>query len=156
MSPSKGRFGLLAFTAVAALVGLSAAAMAAPDATRVIRVTATEISGNTQAKPPPGPAGDLIVGSDRLRNAVPQFGKPKGAVVGKDTYRLVFRGAHVAAISVTATLPGGTIRCGGTFDDRRRFQLIRVVGGTGSFAAVTGTCEARPSGSATLNIYRLR
>jgi len=150
------RLHLVTLGSVVLAAAISAPATGAPQSERVIRVTATSISGSTQKKPPAGPAGDVIVGSDRLRNAVAQFGKPKGAVVGKDTYRLVFRSAHVAAISVTATLPGGTIRCQGTFDDRRRSQLIRVVGGTGSFAGVTGTCEARPSGSGTLNTYRLR
>lgn len=121
-------FGVLAGVAVA--VAFSAAAIAAPNATRVIKVTATEISGTRQQAPPAGFAGDVIVGSDRLRNAVAQFGKPKGAVVGRDSYRIVFATAYTASINVTATFSDGTIRCKGTYDVRRTTAMLGVLGGT--------------------------
>jgi hypothetical protein len=140
---------------VVAAVALAPALGAGQDE-RVIRVIATAVSGKTQENPPAGPAGDVFTGSDRLRNAVAQFGKPKGAIVGRDTYRLVFRSASIATVSVTARLPGGSIKCRGKFYGNRRSQLIRVVDGTGTFAGATGTCAASPSGTDTLNTYRLR
>jgi hypothetical protein len=153
-SASTRVFLVLAGAAVA--VALSAAAIAAPGATRVIKVTATQISGTRQQRPPAGFAGDVVVASDRLRNAVAQFGKPKGAVVGRDRYRLVFATAYTGTASVTATLPDGTIRCRGPYDLRRPSVTLRAVGGTKAYAGATGTCEARSSGRTTLNVYRLR
>jgi len=156
----KVRLGLVSalLAALVLMPGASVSAAAgALQAERVIKVLATNISGARHEKPPAGIAGDVVVGSDRLRNAVPQFGKPKGAVVGKDRYRSVFETAAVASVEVTATLPGGTIRARGRADFRLTSNVIRVVGGTGVFAGARGTAEERalPSGQ-TLNIYRLR
>lgn len=124
---------------------------------RVIKLITVNINGAHDQKPPAGIVGDVVTGTDRLRNAVPQFGKPKGAVVGRARYRTVFETAAVAFVDVTATLPGGTIRARGQADFRRDSNVIRVVGGTGAFAGAKGTVEekALPSGQ-TLNIYRLR
>jgi len=147
--------------AVALLLGATLAAFAMPRADRVIKVVAATSSFELQEKPPPGPSGDTVVGSSRLRNAVAQFGKPKGALVGLDRYRYVFVSLHTAAIDVTATLPGGTIRCRGQIDDRLTVQLLQVVSGTLAYARTKGTCEARPltkneTDPRTLNTYRLK
>ena len=134
----------------------SPVASATQDDALVIKVTATEIWSRVEPKPPSGLAGNVITGSDRLRNAVAQFGKARGAVVGRDTYRIAFDTATAGPITVKAFLPGGTIRCAGTYSARRSVVVIRVAGGTGDFAGATGTCEARPAGTATLNVYRLK
>jgi dirigent-like protein len=100
--------------------------------------------------------GDVFVGSDTLRNAVRQFGKPVGTVVGTDRYREAWKRADVVAITATATVPGGTISCRGNADPRRSIAVISVVRGTGAFAGAKGTCEARHGpANQTLNIYRL-
>jgi hypothetical protein len=128
------------------------------DAKRVIKVVATTMpGGRRERKPPPGIAGDVITGTDRLRNAVAQFGKPKGAIVGVDRYRTVFETAAVASVVTTTTLPGGTIRSRGTADFRLATNVIRVVGGTGAFVGAKGTTEQRfLPGDKALNIYRVR
>src|SRR5207342_408426 len=94
-------------------------------------------------KPPAGRSGDAVIATDRLENAVPQFGKPKGAIVGRTRYRGLFLTAAVATLEVTATLPGGTVHARGRVDFRLASDAIRVDGGTGAFAGTTGTMEQR-------------
>ena len=126
-------------------------------AVRVIRLVAVNISGARDQNPPAGVVGDVVTGTDRLRNAVRQFGKPRGAVVGRACYRTVLETATVASVDVTATLPGGTIRARGQVDFRRDSNVIRVVGGAGAFARASGIVEEKVLRSdQTLNVYRLR
>jgi hypothetical protein len=126
------------------------------DAERVIKVVSTSISSGRRQNPPPGIVGDTVFGSGRLRNAVPQFGKPKGAIVGRDRYKSVFLTSAIASVDVTATLPGGTIRARGKADFRLARNVIQVVGGTGMFAGAKGTAEERVTQSGeTFNVYRL-
>jgi hypothetical protein len=124
----------------------------------VIKVFAVTMpGGGRHQNPPAGIAGDVVTGSDRLRNAVAQFGKPKGAVVGVDRYRTVFETAAVASVVATTTLPGGTLRSRGRADFRLASNLIRVVGGTGVFLGARGTVEQKVlAGNKAMNIYRLR
>lgn len=126
-------------------------------AARVFKFLAVNINGVRDQNPPAGIVGDVVTGTDRLRNAVPQFGKPKGAAVGRSRYRTLFESLAVASVEVRSTLPGGTIRARGRADFRRDSNVIRVVGGTGVFVGAAGTVEERelPSGQ-TLDIYRLR
>lgn len=127
----------------------------------MIRLVAETANFKVTDKPPRSDKtptkGDTVTGSDRLRNAVPQFGKAKGALVGRDQWRIVFVNATDADIRVTATLPGGTVSCRGRVDFTDRVNVIRVVGASGGFAGATGTCETRPgpSSQTTLNVYRL-
>ena len=62
--------------------------------TMTIRLISTD-TGSTvlTERPPIGQAskGDLIVVSAKLRNAVAQLGRPKGAVVGNASYVFTFR-----------------------------------------------------------------
>ena len=158
------RVGVLAVTMLA-FVSSAAVSLGGPQtiskgvmqADRVVKVFAVNISGKRLPSAPAGIAGDIVVGRDRLLNAAPQFGKPKGAIVGQARYRTVFANAAVASVEVTATLPGGTIRAQGKADFRRARNVIRVVGGTGVFAGTKGTVEERAlPNDRTLNIYRLQ
>ena len=158
------RVSLLAVTVLvllaveaASIAGAKSSARHEAQADRVIRVFAVNVSGKRVPKPPAGIAGDVVVGRDRLLNVAPQFGKPKGAVVGQARYRTVFANAAVASVEVTATFLGGTIRARGKADFRRARNVIQVVGGTGVFADALGSVEERAlANGQTLNIYRLR
>jgi len=104
--------------------------------------------------------GDVLWAKSILRNAVAQFGRPKGAIVGSDisTYTVVSITPGVGDEKVTATLPGGTLRAAGRVRETRA-QTIRVTGGTGMFANASGSGEVRSlnaSGDRTLNVYRLQ
>jgi hypothetical protein len=102
--------------------------------------------------------GDTVRGTSVLRNAVAQFGKPSGAVVGSDAYSIVFASAAEAVATATVKLPGGTVRVKGRFrpSDASAISLA-VVGGTGKFAGARGTCVATNlSAERSLNVYRLR
>jgi hypothetical protein len=129
----------------------------AANASRVIKLLASNISGKRYARPPTGIAGDLVVGRDRLLNAVQQFGRPRGATVGEARYRTVFERRAIATVKVTATLPGGTIQARGRVDFQKPSNIIRVIDGTGVFERASGTVEERVlQGGQTLNVYRLR
>jgi len=102
--------------------------------------------------------GDVFWAKSILRNAVTQFDRPKGAVVGSDVSTFTFRTLSEGDIEATATLPGGTIRAAGRIRGTRA-QTIRVTGGTGKFANARGTVEVvslDASGGRTLNVYRLQ
>ena len=101
--------------------------------------------------------GDVIRGTSILRNATAQFGKPRGAVVGGDTYSMTFRTAATAAVAVTAKLPDGALQAKGTGDITAERLTIAVVGGTGAYVGARGTSESKSlSGDRSLNVYRLR
>lgn len=101
--------------------------------------------------------GDVFSESSTLRNAVAQFGRPKGAIVGSDvaTYTLV--SVSRADVKGTARLPGGTIRIAATLTSQR-IPSFRVIGGSGAFAHARGALELRESSApgSALNIYHLR
>lgn len=102
--------------------------------------------------------GDVIRGSSVLRNAVGQFGKPSGAVVGRDSYSFTFVSPTEAVIDVRVRLPGGTLRARGRMRISQGDRIVvTVTGGTGKFAGARGTGEARAlSPNESLNVYRLR
>ena len=102
--------------------------------------------------------GDVIRGTSVLRNAVRQFGKPSGAIVGRATYSFTFLSPTEAVIDVRVQLPGGTLRARGRMRVSQVDRLVvTVTGGTGRFAGARGTGEARSlSQGESLNVYRLR
>jgi hypothetical protein len=158
---SRGSKSLTVVAVASAFVGASVAS-SAESGQRVITVLSKTASTDAlRDRPPKGASkGDVTVGSSVLRNAVAQFGKAKGAVVGRDRWRSEAESANVAAFRVTATLPGGTISCRGRVDFRRARLILRVVAATGVFARASGTCEAtrapkNPYGADSLNAYKL-
>jgi hypothetical protein len=102
--------------------------------------------------------GDVIRGTSVLRNAVRQFGKPSGAVVGRDSYSFTFVSPTEAVIAVRVVLPGGTLIARGRMRVSQGDRIVvTVTGGTGKFAGARGTGEARAlSPNESLNVYRLR
>jgi hypothetical protein len=160
------RLALLAavVTFVTAIGSLGAhVASGAQSGQRVIKVLSRTIKERvSEDKAPKGAStGDVVVGHSVLRNAVAQFGKAKGVVIGRDQYRIVLKTPNTSAIRVSVTLPGGTIACRGTLFRSRASQSLRVVQGTGIFTRATGTCDGidapkNPYGAGALNVYRLR
>lgn len=139
------------------------AADRADSATRTIRLVSTTVSLRPVVdRPPAGVAskGDVVRERSTLRNAVPQFGRAKGAVVGSDVgnYTVLSVNPSRVGLKVTVKLPGGTLKGTATIAGSVT-PKIRVVGGTGAFANARGTGEVRaysggPRG--VLNIYRLQ
>ncbi|HXY85178.1 MAG TPA: dirigent protein [Gaiellaceae bacterium] len=103
-------------------------------------------------------AGDSVKMTDGLYNAVSQFGKPAGALVGSDTgLEKVLAGRRTASFRGVATLPGGTIVIAGRVSMTAASTTAPVVGGTGRFAHAHGTVRFRTlsaNGTAS-NVFRL-
>ncbi len=79
---------------------------------KLISITTSERRNDV---PPRGiSVGDSEFSTSRLVNAVPQFGKAKGAVVGSDRSTTTLRSISTARVEGTATLPGGTLLIHGT------------------------------------------
>ena len=104
--------------------------------------------------------GDVQQAKLDLRSAVPQFGRPKGVLIG--TGVVVGRITSLAQVRIrmnlTAKLPGGTIRSAGTYAAQRSLD-IPVVGGSGAFADAGGTLRVdtfAPDARSALMTYRLR
>jgi hypothetical protein len=148
-----GLFALLAATAAGGVVD---------GQQRVIRVLSVTLDVDIDDKPPKGNSkGDMILATSQLRNARAQFGKARGRIVGQDRLRGVMESASVARVSVTSTLPGGTIKCQGKGYSSRTPMVLRVVFGTREFRGASGTCTASSPppnsyGADALNVYRIR
>lgn len=102
--------------------------------------------------------GDTIGSAGILRNALAQFGKPKGAVVGNDRSILTVTSPTRALIHVEAKLPGGSLRIEGRFTfGTTKAIVLPVVDGSGAFAGARGsTTITQLSGRRALNVVRLR
>jgi hypothetical protein len=144
------------FLTLAALLAGPAAALDGP---MTIRVISSVNSIRTIDTAPKGTAnaGDAIVMADRLTNEVAQFGKRKGAVVGRDQARMTLLRDGSLRVTGTATLPGGTIRFAGRIDQTGRSATVPVVGGTGRYERARGVIvitDLDEQGTA-LNVFRL-
>jgi hypothetical protein len=85
--------------------------------------------------------GDVVVVESKLRNAVAQFGRPKGAFVGGATWVFTIRSPDSAHLIVESRLPGGDLRGAGSVRLGPR-QTFPVTGGSVRFANARGTGEA--------------
>lgn len=127
-----------------------------------IRVLATVTKAQPVDLPPRNVVneGDRILVESQLKNAVPQFGRPKGSIIGVDYSTITYVSQTERMVNVQITLPGGGLHLRGTIPVEGGAAAvieIPVVGGTRDFAGATGVSEARSAeGSQTLNIYRLR
>jgi hypothetical protein len=100
-------------------------------------------------------AGDKIYAVSVLRNLVPQFGRPRGAVVGRDSEVGTLVSSRTLVLTGVARLPGGTLKLKGRQTLNDLAFSIPVVGGTGKFANARGTCIVRVRGNTVFNTYRL-
>jgi hypothetical protein len=150
---------------LAALLALALAAAPSPPARgQADRLTLIKLISITTSEwrndiPPKGiSVGDSEFSTSRLLNAVPQFGKAKGAVVGSDRSTTTLRSISTAGVEGTATLPGGTLLIHGTVRFIEKGQVFPIAGGTGAFARAHGTVTIRPLGNdqrKALNVYHL-
>jgi hypothetical protein len=141
---------------VTALVAAFAAGAAGAE-TLTIRVTSAVITIKPiDVKPKGTSKGDRIVQRNRLTNAVRQFKKPTGTLVGYDQGTMTFTSPRTARFDGTTRLPGGTLRVEGDVRPTASGGLtIPVVGGTGRYASATGTLTVGPGDRKVLNTYTL-
>jgi Dirigent-like protein len=139
------------------------AALAAPSparTTKVIRLLSTTTQARYIDRGPKGESpGDAVVSSSRLVNAVAQFGRPKGALVGLDRGTYTLLKDRKTRLDGWATLPGGKIHVRGVARTLgAKASAVAVVGGTGDFASARGTVTVSPVSSKpdpSLNVYRI-
>ena len=81
--------------------------------------------------------------TDKLYNLVPQFGKPKGALVGSDSGTLKKTGTISFSFRGLARLPGGTLNVRGQVIGGERVSNLTIAGGTGRFAGARGIVVIR-------------
>jgi hypothetical protein len=149
---------LAAVSACVAVVASSAAGAEAQLAK--IQLVTKPISARTTDAPPKGPSvGDKLHERTRLFNEVPQFGKPAGALVGRDRATFTLVSETTLRMEGVATLPGGTLVLRGPVRTNARRQEITapVVSGTGRYAGARGTLRALQARNPTrtLNVYAL-
>jgi Dirigent-like protein len=130
--------------------------------TQTIRLVSKIVSFRILVNRPPKNAdnvGDKVRAKNSLRNAVAQFGRPRGALVGSDVETITVTSVMPtrARVTVVVTLPGGTLRVAGPITSSN--LVLPVIGGTGDFAGARGTSEVKSldaDGDPALNVYRLR
>lgn len=154
-------------TVLLALCALPATALAAPAApsrtaapapTVIALVSVTTTAKDTDRPPKGASKGDRTVGASTLYNGAAQFGRKAGARVGSDRSVFTLRDPKTLHATGTATLPGGTIHFEGRATVKEGVFVIPVVGGTGTFAGVTGQLLipiAAPGQTQVQNVYRL-
>ena len=132
-------------------------------ATLTIRLVSTETDSKVFTDLPPikqNSKGDVIMVGSTLRNAVAQFGRPKGAVVGDEVVIFTIRSRTEADVIVESNLPGGWLRAAGRTRVGSK-QTYPVTGGRGRFAKASGTGESVALGrggtsTRRLKLYRLQ
>lgn len=131
------------------------------DSTLTIRLISSP-SGfeHFQDRPPHGvdSKGDFYRAGSILRNAVPQFGKAKGARVGTDDFLIKYLSTRQFRVRGRTTLPGGLLRVDTLMRKGQSGRFLPVTGGTGDFEGARGTMETiELSGfQRAVNVYRLR
>jgi dirigent-like protein len=152
------RIPLIAFALLGLALTCGAVVGRASDAgTVTIRLVAVPVSSRTVDVEPKNQInpGDKIYGESILRNAVLQFGKPRGAVVGRDSEVGTLVSSQALVLTGVARLPGGTLRLKGKQTLNDLAFSIPVVGGTGRFARARGKCQVQVRGATITNTYRL-
>src|SRR5262245_59553772 len=148
-----GLFALSGPTAATATNSQGASAL-------TIRLVSIFMPFKGRDRPPKGPSkGDVYAGPSVLRNAVKQFRRAKGAVVGHDYEVVTFTSPTTEAVRAVVHLPGGTIRVRGyrNRETNPRAFTVPVVAGTGRYANSRGTVYIRDLGPThALNVYHLR
>jgi len=132
--------------------------------TMTIRVLASVTTARPVDLPPRNVVnkGDRVFVESRLTNAVEQFGRPKGSIVGVDYSTITYLSERDRLVNAQITLPGGGLHLRGKLAAPRPDQpdaviKIPIISGTRAFAGATGTAESRSAqGSQTLNVYHLR
>lgn len=154
-------------TLAIALLGVGLLALPAQaadrDATASLTVRLVSTGGSAKIvtdKDPKGvpSKGDVVRETTTLKNAVRQFGKARGAVVGSDVAVYTFVSSTSANMRVSVKLPGGTLR-GTARLEGTTLPVVRVTGGTGRFAGARGTGRVLPAPAGVkgvLNTYRLQ
>lgn len=102
--------------------------------------------------------GDQVRMTDRLYNAVPQFGKPKGALVGSDWGTITIRrDLRSGKFRGAAALPGGSITVAGLVPLDGTPSVAAVVSGTGRFSNARGSVAVStlPGRGRSANVFRL-
>ncbi len=151
----------LTLAAAAALFAVALPAQAAPGESLTIRLISVTTQVKLQKDVAPkqvASKGDVIWQKSVLRNAVAQFGKPKGALVGSDSGTITLLSPTLVDNKGVAVLPGGTIRFAGRAGEGTAVMTVAVTGGTGRYAGARGKLEVRAlnaDGSRTTNVYRL-
>jgi hypothetical protein len=139
----------LLLASVALLMALPAAAADAGATTSVtIRVFVIPVTRTTKDVPPKTRGfgeytkGDTISGTSILRNAVPQFGEPKGARVGTSSFVITALSSQTARTDAVARFPGGNVHARGVGRIEPN-PKAPIVGGTGLYVGATGVVEGR-------------
>ena len=151
------------FASVLLVMALPAAASDAAAAKSVTIRVLVEVTRSIKDVPPKTlrvgnvyTSGDAIRGTELLRNAVRQFDKPRGAVVGTDRYVITAVALQRIRVDFVTRFPGGTVHAHGVGRAGSKPE-VPIVGGTGAYAGATGSIEGRHlANGEKLNTYRLQ
>jgi hypothetical protein len=155
--------GLLASLSLVVALPASASGSAAAKSVTIrvlimpVTRTFTDVAPKTHATTGEYTKGDTLRGTSILRNAVRQFGKPKGARVGRSRFVETALSPQRIMFDGVSRVPGGTLHARGVMHEVAGKLTVAVVGGTGLYAGATGVIEGShlPSG-VTLDVARLQ
>jgi hypothetical protein len=119
--------------------------------------TFTDVDPKTHATTGEYTKGDTLRGTSILRNAVRQFGKPKGARVGTSRFVETALSPQRIMFDGVSRLPGGTVHARGVLHEIAGKLTVSVIGGTGLYAGATGAVAgSHLANGITLDVARLQ
>jgi hypothetical protein len=152
---------LVTLPVVFALAGATAVSASTPTAggtptTMVLKLRSHVTVSFNDDNPPKGDSkGDRYLVRDNLINAVKQFGKGVGAVVGHDSGIIIVTAPKKGTITGVAVLPNGKIRFEGPLSlTSVPGPPLKVTGGTGRYVQASGKVVIG-RGDFPLNTYHL-
>jgi hypothetical protein len=120
--------------------------------TRSFRDVAPKTHGTTGAYT----KGDTLRGTSIFRNAVRQFGKPKGARIGTSRFVFTALSPRRFRFDGVSRFPRGTVHSRGVVEVEGH-PKVPIVGGTGLYTGATGVVESPLLGKGVLlDIIRLQ
>jgi len=134
--------GMLALT----LCGSAfASPRAVPQTLVFTSVGTSEITTPQPSKAAPPKVGDRIVFKDVMYNGAAQFGKPRGALVGRaeGVCTLMSATKPEAQCMITAHVPNGELVVVGEGDPGGKVVHYAITGGVGAYANARGTVVAK-------------
>ena len=153
--------GCVAAAVAVGVTGAAAGTRTAATAGRTLQFVSTErvftsVPAISKAAPPQ--LGGRMLFEDVMFNRVAQFGKPRGARVGRaeGVCTLMSTTRPEAQCLITAHVPDGQIIVAGEGDPGARIARYAITGGIGAYANARGTVTATPiNARKTLVVVRL-
>jgi len=149
------KLAVLALAVAAAVLAGGASAAPQQKTIRLVLVQQHMYSNPAVGPSSPPRPGMTMIFDQALYNAAPQFGKPKGALVGRASSICTIVSAQDLQCAVAAHLPDGQLALMGSGLLRSPNSTLAIAGGAGAYTDARGSASAH-STSQTRSLVTVR